>query len=384
MLCSYASNPHNSKGRLYTAPPFLYGNEFAHDCKRIIYSNSFRRLQYKTQVFINHEGDHYRNRLTHSLEVSYTARFIAKELNLSEELAECIAIAHDLGHPPFGHAGEEALHECMKEHGGFSHNAQSLKILTKLEYLSSSHEGLNLTWEVLEGIVKHNGPLVMEGIPWYILEYNLLNDLQLNTYPSAEAQIASLADDLTYVCHDIEDGVKSKLISLEQLSNLPLIDKYIFEINAAFKEIETSYLLYQISNRLSNELINDLLLQTKTNIDRQKINNADDIRHLSYPLVDFSEIAKTNIKKIKAFLFEKVYRHSYINAVTLKGQKIIKELFKLYMSSPELLPAGWRESGILDIQHAKAIMIADYIAGMTDRFAIKEYQSFYNISFNNI
>ncbi|KAJ6644858.1 Arginine--tRNA ligase [Pseudolycoriella hygida] len=245
MLAAYACDPSNTRGRLYKEQPTSYRNEFERDRDRIIHSKSFRRLQYKTQVFINHEGDHYRNRLTHSIEVATVARSISNTLNLSSDLAEVVALAHDLGHTPFGHAGEVALNECMKNFGGFSHNAHSLKILTKLEKRYAAYDGLNLTWEVLEGIVKHNGP-VRTNIPDYVLEYNRQNDLDLSNYSSAEAQIASLADDISYISHDLEDSIGAKIIDFNHLSEIKFIDQYISTIKSQFREITSSRLIYEV------------------------------------------------------------------------------------------------------------------------------------------
>lgn len=383
MLMSYACDPSTTKGRLYHENPTPYRNEFERDRDRIIHSNAFRRLQYKTQVFINPEGDHYRNRLTHSIEVSSIARSIAKTLHLSDDLAESVAIAHDLGHAPFGHAGEEALNECMKNYGGFSHNAHSLKIIAKLEKLYAAYDGLNLTWEVLEGIVKHNGPLT-DKVPEFILNYNLVCDLDLGNYSSAEAQLASLSDDITYICHDLKDSIRARIIDFKQLEEIQFIDQYISGIRSKYQNISSSCLIYEVGRKLTHSLIEDLLLQTNINLKKQKIETSSDVRNLGYQLVDFSESVKTKISIIKQFLFKNVYKHQSIVAVTLKCQKIVKDLFELYINNPDLLPFSWRE--LIDSQDlkSKALTVADYIAGMSDRFAIKEHESFYNLNFNSI
>jgi len=383
MLATYASDPAVTKGRLYEEQPTSYRDEFERDRDRIIHSNAFRRLQYKTQVFINHEGDHYRNRLTHSIEVATVARSISKTLKLSTDLAESVALAHDLGHTPFGHAGEIALDQCMEEYGGFSHNAHSLKLLTKVEKRYAGYNGLNLTWEVLEGIVKHNGPL-KENVPEYILEYNAKNDLDLQNYSSAEAQAASLADDISYISHDLEDSIRANIINFNHLVEIEYIDKYVFEVKSKFKDISSSCLIYEVVRRLMNDLIADLLLQTNNNLHKQKIATVNDIRHLDYQLVDFTESTKLRIKEIKQFLFRKVYRHNKITAMTMKCQKIIQELFKLYMDNTDLLPFSWKELIVQNDIQSCARIVADYIAGMTDRFAIQEYQNLYSLNFNNI
>ncbi|MCC8369650.1 MAG: deoxyguanosinetriphosphate triphosphohydrolase [Rickettsia endosymbiont of Oxypoda opaca] len=383
MLALYACDPVKSKGRLYPESPTSYRNEFERDRDRIIHTNAFRRLQYKTQVFINHEGDHYRNRLTHSLEVSTVARSIANTLNLSSDLAEAIALAHDLGHTPFGHAGEIALNECMKEYGDFSHNAQSLKILTALEKRYAAYQGVNLTWEVLEGIVKHNGPLT-ENINEYIAEYNKENDLGLGTYATAEAQIASLADDISYISHDLEDSIGAKIIDFNHLAEIKYIDQHIFELKAKFKDINSSCLIYEIVRRLMNELITDLLGQTKDNLNKEQIKSVDEIRNLNYQIVDFTDNAKERINEIKQFLFQKVYRNNRITAISRKCHKIVQGLFKVYMDDINLLPFSWKELIKSEDTKLKARIVADYIAGMTDRFAIQEYNELCLVNFNNI
>ncbi|UCM92494.1 MAG: deoxyguanosinetriphosphate triphosphohydrolase [Rickettsia endosymbiont of Cimex lectularius] len=382
MLASYAVDPAKTRGRLFNEYPTSYRNEFERDRDRIIHSKAFRRLQYKTQVFINHEGDHYRNRLTHSIEVSTVARSIARTLNLSSDLAETIGLAHDLGHTPFGHAGEIALNKCMEDYGGFSHNAHSLKILTKVEKRYAAYDGLNLTWEVLEGIVKHNGPLI-NNIPKYIVEYDLQHNLDLTHYSSAEAQIASLADDISYISHDLEDS-GAKIIDFNHLTEIKFIDQYAFEIKSQFENITTSRLIYEVVRKLISDLIADLLLQTNNNLQKQKIITTDDIRHLDYQLVNFTDKAKERIMEIKQFLYDKVYRYNKLTSITLKCQKIVQELFRVYMDNVDLLPFSWKELIIPGDIKSKADIVADYIAGMTDRFAIQEYQALYSFNSNNI
>ncbi|WP_375318708.1 deoxyguanosinetriphosphate triphosphohydrolase [Candidatus Tisiphia endosymbiont of Oplodontha viridula] len=383
MLASYAVDPTNSKGRLFNEYPTAYRNEFERDHDRVIHSKAFRRLQYKTQVFINHEGDHYRNRLTHSIEVSMVARSIARTLNLSSDLAETIGLAHDLGHTPFGHAGERALNKCMQDYGGFSHNAHSLKILTKVEKRYVAYDGLNLTWEVLEGIVKHNGPLI-NNIPEYIVEYDLQHNLDLTRYSSAEAQIASLADDISYISHDLEDSVGAKIIDFNHLTEIKFIDQYAFEIKSQFENITTSRLIYEVVRKLISDLIADLLLQTNNNLQKQKIITTDDIRNLDYQLVDFTDEAKDRIMEIKQFLYDKVYKYNKLTSMVLKCQRIVEELFKVYMDNIDLLPFSWKELIIPGNVKSKASIVADYIAGMTDRFAIQEHQELYSFNSNNI
>lgn len=383
MLAAFASNPDNTKGRLYEEKPTPYRNEFERDRDRIIHSNAFKRLQYKTQVFVNHEGDHFRNRLTHSIEVSCVARSVAKALSLCDDLAEGVALAHDLGHTPFGHAGEEALNSCMKDYGGFSHNAHSLKILTKLEHKYGAYNGLNLTWEVLDGIVKHNGPLTI-NVPEYVLEYNSINDLELDRYSSAEAQIASLSDDIAYICHDLEDSVRAGIIDFTSLSSIDFLAVYIHDVQQNFPDLPQSRLVYEVVRKLAHRLIDSLLAQTRENINKQKLVNSSDVRALNYQLIDFREDTKQEIIEIKRFLFNNVYKHHNVTSMTLRCQKIVRDLFNLYMDNTDLLPFHWRN--LIDKENVKsqASVIADYIAGMTDRFAIKEFQSFYNLNFNKL
>lgn len=382
MLASYACDPFTNKGRLYKEHPTNYRNEFERDRDRIIHSKAFRRLQYKTQVFINHEGDHYRNRLTHSIEVASVARSISNTLNLSSDLAEAVALAHDLGHTPFGHAGEIALNECMKNYGGFCHNAHSLKILTKLEKRYAAYDGLNLTWEVLEGIVKHNGPL-LTNIPEYVKEYNLKNNLDLVSYASAEAQVAALADDISYISHDLEDSIGAKIIDFNHLAEMKFMENYIQTIQEKFTNITSSRLIYEVVRKLMSDLINSLLQQTNHNLQKEKIKTVEDIRHLNYPIIDFTDETKEYIKEIREFSYNRIYTHNNLIALALKGQKIIKELFAAYVNNIDLLPSSWRGL-ILENEVAKGSIVADYIAGMTDRFAIQEYQNLYSCNFNNI
>ena len=379
---SFASDPLKTKGRLYPEIPTPYRNEFQRDKDRIIHSNAFRRLEYKTQVFINHEGDHYRNRLTHSIEVASIARSIAGTLALSEDLAECVALAHDLGHTPFGHAGEEALNACMKDHGGFCHNAHAIKLLTKLERRYAAYDGLNLTWEVLDGIAKHNGPLTGH-IEESIAEYNALHDLELSKFSSTEAQVAALADDIAYHGHDLEDGMRAGIFSVDDLMELDFVQKYVLIIRSRFAKLDDMRLIYEVVRALTHDLIDDLLDQTRGNIKKFAVKTPEDVRNLDVGLVAFSDKGATYMKAIKDFLFRKVYRHTKITRVTFKCKIVVQKLFELYINNPECMSAEW-VTRIGDTQSAsKARVVSDYIAGMTDRHAIREYQTFYNLTFNN-
>jgi dGTPase len=373
MLAEYATSPQKTKGRLFNEKPTPYRNEFQRDKDRIIHSNTFRRLQYKTQVFINHEGDHYRNRLTHSIEVASIARSIARDLGGSEDLAECIALAHDLGHTPFGHAGEDALHECMEGFLGFDHNAHAVRLLTKLEKRYASYEGLNLTWEVIEGIAKHNGPLT-GNIPIAIKEYDDEHKLDLHQFSSLESQVASLSDDITYNCHDLEDGIRAKMFEIEELQDIGSLSSIVRDVLNKFPNEEESSHIFEVVRELAHVLIEDLLKQTKTNIALYNIKSSDDIRTLGRPLVDFSDEIKKCIHEIRGFLKEKVYNNHGVILVRYKCKKVVAELFKMYFSNPECMPPIWQKRSEGD-EIKKARAVADYIAGMTDRFAIDRFNS---------
>ncbi|GAB4165830.1 MAG: deoxyguanosinetriphosphate triphosphohydrolase [Rickettsiaceae bacterium] len=381
MLKSYACLPENSKGRIYPEKPTPYRNEFERDRDRIIHANAFKRLQYKTQVFVNHEGDHYRNRMTHSVEVSTIARSLAKALGLNDDLSEAVALAHDLGHTPFGHAGEDALNDCMKDFGGFSHNAHSFKILTYLEKKYAAYDGLNLTWEVLEGIVKHNGPVDMKESYAYIFEYDSKNSLDLARHSSAEAQVAALSDDIAYICHDLEDSIRAEIVTYKDLQEIEFVDKYIHEVKNTYQDVNDSRLIYEVGRKLTHHLIESLLFQTRVNIEKHKIKTEADIRGLGKQLVEFTNATCNEVKLIKDFLMKKVYKHHRVVSVTLQCQTVVRDLFKLYVQNIELLPFSWRQMIEDSSEDTKMATIADYIAGMTDRFAIKQYQAFYNLNF---
>lgn len=389
MLQNYACRPKNSRGRVYPENTTPYRNEFERDRDRIIHSNAFKRLQYKTQVFVNHEGDHYRNRLTHSIEVSSISRSLCKALALNEDLAEAVALAHDLGHTPFGHAGEDILNECMKDYGGFSHNAHAFKILTSIEQKYAAYDGLNLTWEVLEGIVKHNGPIEKNSVERsdayaYIFKYDQKHKLDLDKYSSAEAQIASLSDDIAYICHDLEDSIKAEIINYSDLQEIEFIDRYLHEIKKDYSNIHENRLIYELVRKLTHHFIKSLLFQTRENIEHYKIEKEQDIRDLNKQVVEFTPEVNEEVKHIKQFLKNKVYHHHKVAAVCLQSKNVVKSLFKLYVDNIDLLPFSWQHMIEGSNEQEKMSIIADYIAGMTDRFAIKQYQAFFNLNFANI
>lgn len=386
---AYASDPSRSRGRLNKEEVSVTRSEFRRDCDRIIHSTAFRRLEYKTQVFVNHEGDHYRTRLTHSLEVAQIARSISRNLCLNEDLAEAMALAHDLGHTPFGHAGEEALHEATKGLCGFSHNAQSVKIVTRLEQKYAAFDGLNLSWELLEGIVKHNGPLTGKNrdknlydgtVPKVIAEYNKLHDLQLDKFPSAEAQIASNADDIAYNNHDIDDGLRAKLFSLEDVKKLPMVGNVFRELANEYPKLDKARLVHEANRRMINRMIVDITRQTYKNIKELDIQTADDVRNLDRPLVTFSPGMAENIKTVKQFLSENMYKHYKVCRMTSKAKRVVADLFNILYNEPECLPTEWRKAAIAaKDNNGRAEVVADFIAGMTDRFAMDEHKKLFDL-----
>jgi dGTPase len=367
----FACQPEASRGRLYPEPGPDGRSEFQRDRDRIVHSSAFRRLQYKTQVFVYHEGDHYRTRLTHSLEVAQIARSVARALGLNEDLAEALALAHDLGHTPFGHAGEEALNEVMGPYGGFDHNEQTLRILTSLERRYLAFDGLNLTWEAVEGVVKHNGPV--HAPPPSIAAYAARQDLWLDSYAGAEAQIAALSDDIAYNNHDIDDGLRAGLFAMADLAAVPLVGPVMARLLAEHGEAEPSRLAHELVRRLINIMVGDLLAETRQRIQRLQPRSADEVRRLGRPLAGFSEAMQANDRALKSFLFEHMYRHYKVNRMTAKARIVVQDLFRLYMAEPERLPAEWQRQLAGRDPAGTARLVADYIAGMTDRFALNEH-----------
>ena len=372
MFVNFASNQDNSKGRLHQEADCVYRSIYGRDRDRIINSKAFRRLQYKTQVFVNHEGDHYRTRLTHSLEVAQIARWIASGLNCNKDLAEVVSLAHDLGHPPFGHAGEDALNDKMKDFGGFSHNAHTLKLITKLEHLYLDFEGLNLSWEMLEGVVKHNGPLKnLSTTHQYIKKYNQQHNLDLSRFPSIEAQISAISDDIAYNNHDIEDGLRAQLFEIEELLNLPFIGDKFLEVLDKKPDAKRELLVSEAKRRIVNDMVLDVIANTELNIQKHKIKNDEDVRNCNQFLVQFSADMEIAHQKLKQFLMHNMYRHYKVNRMSASAHKIVGGLFDFFINNPNCLPK--HNQIIFDDQKELAIIVGDYIAGMTDRFAIREY-----------
>lgn len=379
-LAPYACHPNASRGRLTPEPECGMRTPHQRDRDRIIHCAAFRRLEYKTQVFVNHEGDHYRTRLTHSLEVSQLARSLSRCLKLNEDLAEALALAHDLGHTPFGHAGEDALHEAMLPYGGFDHNAQTIRILTLLEQRYAAFDGLNLTWETLEGIAKHNGPVTGDPkpIPRALKQYAARHDLELNTYASLEAQVSSFADDIAYHNHDVEDGLRAGFFTLDDLAHLPLLGELIKSVRAEYADVTVQRQSHEIIRRMINRMVADLLDTTRANLAAANVKTVDDIRHLGRPIAAFSEEMTRTNAVIKAYLFENMYRHYKINRMTSKAARVLAELFDFFLDEPECLPTMWRQAVKGADENRKAETVADYIAGMTDRFALEEHAKIFD------
>ena len=375
----YACKPEESRGRLYPEPESPTRSVFQRDRDRIIHSAAFRRLKYKTQVFVYHEGDNYRTRLTHSLEVAQIARSVSRCLGLNEDLAETLALAHDLGHTPFGHAGGDALDEAMRPYGGFDHNAQTLRVVTRLERRYAEFDGLNLTWESLEGLAKHNGPLSGDNnkggpVPEAIAEYVLEHDLELRTWPGVEAQVAALADDIAYNNHDIDDGLRAGLFAVEDLTEVPLAGPVFSEVAKRYPGLEWPRLVHESVRRMIDRMVTDLIAETRRGLEAARPKSVADIRALGRPVAAFSKDMAENDRALKAFLFERMYRHDRVNHMSAKARRVVRDLFNLFLAAPERLPGDWRQQAGSPNSPVTARLAADYIAGMTDRYALEEHR----------
>ncbi len=380
----YACNPKLSRGRLHAEPASQSRSAFRRDCDRIIHSTAFRRLKHKTQVFVFDEGDHYRTRLTHTLEVTQVARALARRLRLDEDLAEALALAHDLGHPPFGHAGERALDACLAAFGGFDHNAQTLRVVTALERRYPNFDGLNLTWETLEGLVKHNGPLTdrngaplggyrEHGVPATILDYTKLQDLQLWSFAGVEAQIAAFADDIAYDAHDIDDGLRAELFHIDDIAAVALPGRIIGDIRAAYPGLDSHRLVHELVRQLIGFLIDDVVAETARRLAGLGPCSADDVRGAASPVAGFSAGVAEADRAIKSFLKTHMYRHARVMRVMDQAAGVVRDLFARYTTHPDDLPAEWQEGLAGRDGASRARRIADFIAGMTDRFALAEH-----------
>ena len=380
----YACDPAASRGRLHAEPESRSRSAFRRDCDRVIHSTAFRRLKHKTQVFVSDEGDHFRTRLTHTLEVAQIARALARALGLDEDLAEALALAHDIGHPPFGHAGERALDECLTAFGGFDHNAQTLRVVTTLERRYPTFDGLNLSWETLEGLVKHNGPLTdhsgkplgryrQGGVPETIFDYSQRQDLQLWSFPGLEAQAAAVADDIAYDAHDIDDGIRAGLFDIDDIAAVALPGKIIGGISAAYPALEPSRLVPEFIRRLIGLLIEDVVAETSRRLAALAPRAADDVRKAAAAIAGFSPTIAEADRAIKAFLRTRMYRHGRVMHVMDQAAGIVRSLFARYRADLSNLPPEWQEGLAEADAPARARRIADFIAGMTDRYALAEH-----------
>lgn len=380
MQASYASDPATSRGRLHAEEESTFRSCYQRDRDRIIHASAFRRLKHKTQVFVEHEGDYFRTRLTHSIEVAQVARTLAGALDLNAELTETLALAHDLGHPPFGHTGEEALERLMAPHGGFDHNAQALRIVTSLERHYASFDGLNLTWETLEGLAKHNGPIAplrgdgpLKGdLPWALAEYNARHDLELHTYASAEAQVAAISDDVAYNHHDLHDGLRAELFSTDELAELPLLDGCFAEVDRLYPGLNYYRRRHEALRRFFGILVEDVIAVARSRLAELDPGSPEEVRHAGRGMIRFSDEVFEKLKVIRSFLFHRMYRAPSVIAMRRDVTRVIDELFPYLMKNTESLPKQWRK----DVEAARgetelARIVCDYIAGMTDRFALQ-------------
>lgn len=353
---------------------------YARDRDRILHSTAFRRLNYKTQVFLYHDGDHYRSRLTHSLEVAQIARSLARSLRIDEDLTEALALAHDLGHPPFGHAGERALDAAMQTAGGFDHNAQSLRVVTKLEKKYASFDGLNLTFETLEGLVKHNGPLLggRHPVPEPVLAYCAKQNLDLGTYASVEAQVAALADDIAYNNHDVDDGYRADCFTFAELAEVPIAGRLLAQVDAAYPGVEGPRRLYEVNRRLITAMIDDALAETAARLASLEPGSADDVRHAGHAVVAFSDAMRRELDDLRKFLFARVYRHERIMRIMVAAEGVVADLFRRYSTDMDALPPEWSEQAPALDARAFARHVCDFIAGQTDRYALAEHSRLFD------
>jgi dGTPase len=380
---SYASRSELSLGRLYGTGPSPTRSEFQRDRDRIIHSTAFRRLQHKTQVFLAHEGRHFRNRLTHTLEVSQIARSIARALRLDEDLAEAIALSHDLGHTPFGHAGERALDSAMQPFGGFDHNLQALRVVTLLENRYAEHDGLNLTWETLEGILKHNGPLLDQtgrpvgryqehGLPAGIEDIPIPVDLQLSSHASLEAQAAAIADDIAYNAHDIDDALRAELVTLDDFLDVPMAGPIVREVLDRYPGIGVKRQTHEVQRRMITRAVEDAIATSAAMIAEAGMVSVEDVRCAGITLVRFSEKLEADEKELKQFLFDRVYRHETVMRPVRQSEAVVARLFERYMETADM-PGRWHEAAIPVEGAARARIVTDFIAGMTDSYALDEH-----------
>ena len=379
---SWAENPETSKGRFHPEAESPTRTPFARDRDRIIHATAFRRLKEKTQVFVAHEGDYYRTRLTHSLEVAQIARSIAKALGLDDDLAETVALAHDLGHPPFGHAGEDVLADCMAPYGGFDHNVQTFRVVTELEHRYPDFLGLNLSWETLEGVVKHNGPVADRlGEPAWrpVAEYDRRQDLRLSTFASAEAQVAALADDIAYNNHDVDDGLQAGVFAMEDLEHVPLIGPALTSVRADYPGLDNRMLRLEGVRRMIGVMVGDVIAEARRTAAEEGLTSPEDVRTLGRQMIQFSPAVFEDLSRLRAFLYERMYRHFRVNRSRSVSRRMIAEMFQLFMAEPDVLPEGWAQNAGALEDGERARHVCDYLAGMTDRYAIEEHRKLFRL-----
>lgn len=379
LLAPYASRPSQSKGRLIPEKPSSTRNPFQRDRDRIIHSSAFRRLKYKTQVFVVHEGDHFRTRLTHTLEVAQIARSLARSLFVQEDLAEAVALAHDLGHPPFAHCGEEALQECLTEWGGFDHNDQSMRVITKLEKRYGDFDGLNLSWEVLEGIVKHNGPINKDLSPT-VSDINSKFNLYIKSWASLEAQLGNLADDIAYNNHDIDDGLRAGFFKIQDLFELPLVGDIARKVHRKYPKLDRTRRANEVTRRLMGAMVDDVLAETRRRLEELNPQSPEDIRNAPQAMAAFSPEMLDAVSALRKFLFSNVYRHAKVNRIRRKMTRVVKDLFTLFLNEPRCLPTEWQQiiEDAGNDEAAKVRAVLDYVAGMTDRYALLEHKKLFD------
>ncbi|WP_390915306.1 deoxyguanosinetriphosphate triphosphohydrolase [Pseudosulfitobacter sp. SM2401] len=372
MQASFASNPDHARGRRLVEEEMSFRTCFQRDRDRIIHASAFRRLKHKTQVFVEHEGDYYRTRLTHSIEVAQVARTISGALGLNAELTEAVALAHDLGHPPFGHTGEDALAELMAPYGGFDHNAQAIKIVTDLERHYADFDGLNLTWECLEGIAKHNGP-VLGDLPYALAEYDAQHDLELATHASAEAQVAALSDDIAYNNHDMHDGLRAGLFTDDDVAQLPMVGAAYAEVDVKYPGLDLHKRRHEALRRVFGVMVSDVITTSRDLLAESGVNSVDDVRHLGRSVIQFSPGLWADLQVIRKFLFTQMYRAPSVMEKRAEVTLVIHDLFPLFLNEPAQLPGEWQAELAGADKTAIARRVSDYISGMTDRFALQEH-----------
>jgi dGTPase len=391
-LAPYAADASRSRGRLFPEAVSPTRSDFQRDRDRIIHSTAFRRLAHKTQVFVPHEGDHYRTRLTHSIEVGQVARALSRSLHLDEDLAEALALAHDLGHTCFGHTGEDALEEVMADYGGFDHNAQALRIVTRLEKRYARYDGLNLAWETLEGLVKHNGPLLQNngtpipryaknGIAGAILEYDALHHLELASYSSCEAQAAAIADDVAYNAHDIDDGLRAGLFGIDDLRGVDFLREIVAEIERLHPGLETARAIHEITRRVITRFVEDVIAEARRRLEVARPDSVEAVRAQARPMLTFSSQMQAADKAVKAFLYPHMYRHEKVMRIRREAHEVVRRLFEALFAEPARMPGEWREAGLRLAAAGDpprlARLVCDYIAGMTDRYALVEHRALF-------